>query len=61
MGKWRNIMKKSTGYYVLAIIWMLVSLLWFLWGKNIPMGILWLAIGVVELIIATIVRKKENK
>jgi hypothetical protein len=53
--------EKSTGYYVLAITWMLVSLLWFLWGKNIPMGILWLAIGVVALIIATIVRKKGNK
>jgi ABC-type branched-subunit amino acid transport system permease subunit len=58
-----RIMKKSksTGYYILAIAWILVSLVWFFWVKNIPIGCIWLAVGIFELIIATCVRKKEKK
>jgi hypothetical protein len=52
---------KSTVYYILAITWILVSLMWFLCVKNIPMGFIWLVLGVFELIIATCVRKKEKK
>jgi hypothetical protein len=52
---------KSTGYYILAIAWILVSLIWFFCVKNIPVGFVWLVIGVLELIIATCVRKKEKK
>jgi hypothetical protein len=51
----------STVYYILAIAWILVSLMWFLRQENIPMGITWLALGIFELIIATCVRKKEKK
>jgi hypothetical protein len=52
---------KSTGYYICAIMWILVSLMWFLGVKNIPMGFLWLVLGIFELIIANSVRKKEKK
>jgi hypothetical protein len=58
-----RIMKKSksTGYFILAITWILVSLVWFFYAKNIPIGFIWLAVGIFELIIAICVRKKEKK
>jgi hypothetical protein len=59
-----RIMKKisnSTVYYILAIAWILVSLMWFFCEKNIPIGFIWLAMGIFELIIATCVRKREKK
>jgi hypothetical protein len=53
-------MKRSTGYYILAVAWILVSLTWFLFVKNIPMGFLWLVAGIFELVIAASVHKKEK-
>jgi hypothetical protein len=53
--------RNSTGYYILAITWILASLIWFLCVKNIPIGFIWLAMGIFELIIAASVRKKEKK
>ena len=48
----------STGCFILAITWLLVSLLWFFWVKNTAIGILWLIVGVVELGIAFTMRHK---
>lgn len=48
----------STGNLILAIMWILLSPLWFL-TDNTVMGIIWLCAGVVELIIGLIRRNKE--
>ena len=32
----------STGCFVLAVTWLLVSLLWFLWVKSTAIGVVWL-------------------
>lgn len=50
----------STGNLVLAIIWILASPLWF-WAENTAMGIIWLCVGIIELIIGLIRRNKEKK
>ena len=51
----------STGCFVLAVTWLLVSLLWFLWVKNTAIGIVWLIVGVAELAIAFIMHHKEKR
>ena len=51
----------STGCFILAITWLLVSLLWFFWVKNTSIGVVWLIIGVVELVVAFIMRHKEKR
>ena len=51
----------STGCFVLAVTWLLVSLLWFLWVKNTAIGVVWLIVGVVELAIAFVMRHKEKR
>ena len=48
----------NTGCFILAITWLLVSLLWFFWVKNTAIGIVWLIVGVVELVIAFTMRHK---
>lgn len=48
----------STGCFILAGTWLLVSLLWFFWVKNTAVGVVWLIIGVVELVIAFIMHHK---
>lgn len=50
----------SKGILILAIIWIILSPAWF-WAENIAMGIIWLCVGVTELIIALIRRNKEKK
>lgn len=50
----------STGCFILALIWLLVSLLWFFWVKNTAIGVVWLIIGAAELAIAFIMRHKEK-
>ncbi|MDD6489032.1 MAG: hypothetical protein PUG48_04355 [Clostridia bacterium] len=56
-------MKKinSTGCLILAVIWFLISLYYFLGMKNIAIGILWLLSGIVELVIALVMHSKEKK
>lgn len=49
----------STGILILGIIWIFVSSLWF-WAENTAMGIIWLCVGIIELIIALIRRNKEK-
>ena len=47
--------------YFLGVTWIVCSLLWFLWVKNNAIGVMWLCIGIVELIIAFITKNKERK
>ena len=50
----------STGCFILAVTWLLVSLLWFFWVKNTTIGIVWLIVGAGELVLAFIMRHKET-
>lgn len=50
----------SKGNFILAITWIIISLIWF-WAENTALGIIWLCVGVVEIIIAFIRRNKEKK
>lgn len=62
MTKEAIIMKTSSkGLFILSIIWIVVSLMWFLWIKNVMIGVVWLGLGIVELIMALISKKKEEK
>ena len=49
----------STGCFILAVTWLLVSLLWFFWVKNTTIGIVWLIVGAGELVLSFIMRHKE--
>ena len=51
----------STGCFVLAVTWLLVSLLWFLWVKSTAIGVVWLIVGAAELAIAFVMRHKEKR
>ena len=51
----------SKSFFILSITWIAVSLLWFLWIKNTALGVIWLCLGMVELIISIIAKKKEQK
>lgn len=51
----------SKGCFILAIIWLFVSLLWFLGVKNTAVGIVWLLCGMIELVIALVMLSKEKK
>ena len=51
----------SRGFFILSITWIMVSLLWFLWIKNTMIGVIWLCLGIVELMIAIIRKRKEQK
>lgn len=50
----------STGILILGIMWILASPLWF-WAENNEMGIIWLCVGIIELIIALIRINKAKK
>ena len=50
----------STGFLVLSIVWIAVSLLWFLWIKSPVIGVIWLCAGTAGLIIALIGRRREQ-
>ena len=51
----------SKALFILSITWIIVSLLWFLWAKNTAIGIIWLCLGIGELIIAISKKRKEQK
>ena len=51
---------RSTGVFILGIIWLLLSPLWF-WAENTAMGVIWLCAGILALILAFIKRQKEKK
>jgi len=51
----------SKALFILSVTWIVVSLLWFLWIKNTMIGAIWLCLGIVELIIAIVSKKKEQK
>lgn len=48
------------GILILAMIWIILSPAWVL-AENTAMGIIWLCVGVTELIIALIRINKEKK
>ncbi len=50
----------SSGNLFLAIMWILVSPLWF-FMENTAVGTIWLCGGIVELIIGSVRRNKEKK
>lgn len=50
----------SKRIFILATMWIILSPAWFL-AENTAMGIIWLCVGVTELIIALIRRNKEKK
>lgn len=50
----------STGNLILAIIWILASPLWVL-AENTAMSIIWLCVGIIQLIIGLIRCNKEKK
>lgn len=50
----------SKGTLILGIIWIILSPTWF-WAGNMMMGIIWLCVGVIEVMIALIRRNKEKK
>lgn len=50
----------SAGNLILAITWILTSLLWF-FLENITVGTIWLCAGAFELIIGLMRRNKEKK
>jgi len=51
----------SKALFILSATWIIVSLLWFLWIKSTAIGIIWLGLGIVELMIAIIRKRKEQK
>ena len=55
-----EIIMSSKGTLILGIIWIILSPAWF-WAENAVMGIIWLCVGVIEVIIALIRRNKEKK
>lgn len=61
-GEVNNRMKMSSkGCFILSVVWILVSLIWFLWVKNTAIGLIWLCIGIVEFLVAAVLRFKENR
>lgn len=51
----------SNGVLILSIIWILTAPVWFFAAENTAVGIIWLCGGIIELIIALIMRIKEKK
>jgi hypothetical protein len=54
-------MKKSIAFFVMAICFALIALVWFIWVKNTTVGVIWLIAAVLELFVASAEHKKENK
>ena len=52
---------KSKAVFIIAITWILVSLMWFFIADNNFIGIVWLIVGLVELVIAIMMQVKESK
>ena len=52
--------RSSTGCFILAVTWLLGSLLWFFCVKNTAVGVVWLIVGAGELVLAFIMRHKET-
>lgn len=52
---------RSRAYLVIGISLIISSLLWFRWVESTVMGVIWLCLGLVQLVIAFIVKRKEKK
>lgn len=57
----RKVKNSSRNHLILGVNFIISSLLWFQWVKNTPMGVIWVCIGLVELFVALIRKKKEKK
>jgi uncharacterized membrane protein len=51
--------KRSVSMYIIGVAWLLLSVIW-LRAENIPMTIVWLVAGVLELIAAAVTRRTEK-
>jgi hypothetical protein len=45
----------------MAIVWFVVSLVWFFGFGKIALGVIWLVIGIFELTAAILMYRKEHK
>ena len=50
----------SKGYLILAAVFFVIALLWFLWIKSAAVGVIWALCAIAELIISLIVRRREK-
>ena len=50
----------SNGILILAIIWLILSLVAWVWAENTVLSVIWLCAGLAGLIIACIKRNKEK-
>lgn len=51
----------SKTFFILGIVFILLSLMWFFWIKSTVTGIIWLCAGLAELAAAFCQRLKEKK
>ena len=51
----------SRDYLTIGISFIISSLLWFQFVDSTIMGVIWLCLGLVELLVALITKKKEKK
>ncbi len=52
---------RSRDHLIIGINFIISSLLWFQWVESTIMGVIWLCLGLVELLGALITKKKEKK
>lgn len=50
----------STGAFILAGLWLILALIWYIPNRNIATGTVWFCAALIELVIALIQRKKEK-
>ena len=48
-------------FIILGITFILCSAIWFLWVRNIAMGIVWLAIGILEVYSRNVILEKQEE
>ena len=48
-------------FIILGITFILCSAIWFLWVRNIAMGIVWLAIGILEVYSRNFILEKQEE
>ena len=51
----------AKGTFVLAIMWIVLSLVWFFLAENPALGIMFLCVGVIALISGLVRENKEKK
>ena len=51
----------SRSYFLLAVLFAAVSLMWFLRLRDVAIGIIWACAAILELVIGLITLRKEKK